>query len=158
MNSKVVCLAIAFICLQYATYSWARAPVVPDEETMKQVEKEISRMVREKEFNADDNLSLYRCYGKIYINSNGEEHVQSLKAELQSLSLKTERVKTNKEDDRSYMIVSMMSHNKQELKNVIADISSDKEKGAMTFNMLQETEDFFFKHLGCATIQLSMLP
>ena len=154
MKTHAVPLLTILTCyLISASNALARQPIVPDAATMDKVHQEISQMVQTKEYDSTETLSLYRCYGKMYLEPNQKSSVEQIQTELENLGITIARLKVDKKNSRSYMIISLLGHDKQELKNLITEIESNANKHDIIKSML-ETGGTIFKNLGCTELPI----
>ncbi|BHH81995.1 hypothetical protein [Desulforhopalus sp. 52FAK] len=150
-NRAVPLLTILTCYLFFAGNTLARQPIIPDSATMEKVHQEISTMVQSKEFDSTETLSLYRCYGKMYLEPSQTTSAEQIQMELEKFGITIERVKVRQKDNRSYMILSLLSHDKQELTNMISEIKSNANTHVIIKSSL-ETGDTIFKNLGCTEL------
>ena len=146
-------LTILTFCLFFTDTALARQPIVPNAATMDKVHLEISKIIQTKEYDSTETLSLYRCYGKVYLEANKKPYAKQIKTELEKLGITTERLKVSQKNHRSYLIISLLGHDKLELKNLITEMTSKTNKHIITKNW-SETREVLFTNLGCTELPL----
>ncbi len=154
MNTKTTYITIALFSILSLSNSWARKPIVPDQATMDKVHQEISRTVQAKEYSSTVDLSLYSCYGKIYFEDNTVAITNHVKQELEDSGVAVERLKVNQKTNQSYLIISMITHDTQELKNFIAEMFSSEAHNTSMSKTLLRAGRLVARNLGCTELPL----
>jgi hypothetical protein len=119
MKSKTIVGFVALGLLLFTESSLARKPIIPDDETLAQVARENSKTIEEKEWKVDENLSLFQCFGKIFAKTGQGLDQQQLISKLEKSGITIERSKKNSANDQFYLIISMVSHDKEELSRLM---------------------------------------
>jgi len=154
MNTKTIYLTTILYAILSLNNSWARKPIIPDEATMRKIHQEISKTVQAKEYNSTEDLSLYSCYGKIYFKDHNTEITGQITRELENSGITIERIKVNQKTNQSYLIFSMVTHDSQELKRLIAKIFGGAEYNTSRSNTQLQAGLLVARNLGCTELPL----